>query len=234
VLEPIAFAARLLWPPRCAGCDRFVPERRTFCDPCAEGLLPLPAACSRCALPGADPCGACRRSPPPFSSAAALLIYGGAASQALLRLKHGGRLDVARSLGRLLLPALLRSPPADLLLAVPLHPRRLRDRGFNQALELLRSARAAASRGERRRLPPLSLDALQRRRPTPPLGRLSPEQRRSIVAGAFGADREQVAGRRLVLVDDVMTTGATFSACALALRQAGAAAIGVLALARAV
>jgi ComF family protein len=225
----------VLWPARCAGCDRFGPESWSFCEGCASGLLPVGDACPTCALPSRKPerCGRCLRAPPPFVTAQALFVYGGVVTKAVLRLKHGGRPDLARPLGRVLLTGLRRSGVVDAIIPVPLHPRRLRARGFNQALELARAARSAAPGSER--LAPLWLDALRRRRDTPSLGHLAPEARRSSVAGAFAVPAaERVRGRRLLLVDDVMTTGATLEACARALREAGAAQISTLALARAV
>jgi ComF family protein len=216
-----SFAARLLWPARCAGCDGFVAERCSFCDRCAEGLLPLGQACPRCALP--DRRCSCRVAPPPFVAAQAVFLYGDVISQALLRFKHGGRVDLARPLGQLLRPFLQTS--AGAIVPVPLHPRRLRARGFNQALELVRAARPHV---------PLWVDVLRRRRDTPSLGHLSPDARRALVADAFFVrDPRRVAGKRLLLVDDVMTTGATAAACTQTLIEAGAAEIRVLALARA-
>jgi ComF family protein len=218
----LSFAARLLWPARCAGCDGFVPERCSFCDTCAAGLMPISDGCSRCALP--ERRCACQRSPPPFAAAQAVFLYDEVISRALLRFKHGGRVDLARPLGRLLRPFL--QTDADAILPVPLHPRRLRARGFNQALEL---ARAAGPRA------PLWVDSLRRRRDTPSLGHLSPQERRALVADAFAVpDPRRVVGKHLLLVDDVMTTGATAAACATALLQAGASAVEVVALARAV
>jgi ComF family protein len=218
----LTFAARLLWPDRCASCDVFVPERCSFCESCAAGLVPVGQACPRCALPERR-CG-CRWAPPPFACAQAVFLYDEVIGQALLRFKHGGRVDLARPLGRLLCPFLQTT--AQAILPVPLHPRRLRARGFNQALELARAARPCA---------PLWVDVLRRRRDTPSLGHLSADARRSLVADAFAVpDPRRVMGKHLLLVDDVMTTGATATACATALLSAGAARIDILALARAV
>jgi predicted amidophosphoribosyltransferase len=120
------------------------------------------------------------------------------------------------------------------VLPVPLHPRRLRARGFNQALELVREANAhRAARLPARRLPVLP-SALIRHRDTPTLGREAPAVRRSRVHGAFAVpDAGAVRGRRLLVVDDVMTTGATLAECARTLLEAGADEVLVAALARA-
>lgn len=117
-------------------------------------------------------------------------------------------------------------PPADWVLAVPLGRHRRRERGFNQAEHLAR-------RWARRHGLPASFRALWRTRDTAPQWGLSARERQANMAGAFAANAAAVAGRRILLVDDVLTTGATASACAAALRQAGAAAVHVLTAARA-
>jgi predicted amidophosphoribosyltransferase len=116
---------------------------------------------------------------------------------------------------------------------VPLHPARLRARGFNQSLELIREANAhRAGRMPSRRIP-IWTSALTRTRDTPPLGKESPAIRRSRLAGAFAADATLVKGRRLLVIDDVMTSGATLAECARTLLQAGAEDVLVGAVARA-
>jgi ComF family protein len=154
--------------------------------------------------------------------------------EAIHALKYGGRPVVATPLGRLLAdlaPGVVPAPPAEWaegLVPVPLHRARLAERGFNQA-ELLAAPCAA-----RWRLPVFGR-VLVRTRPTPPQTDLDAAARRANVRNAFAVPRPaEVRGRRLLLVDDVLTTGATADAAAQALRAAGAAAVGVLTLARVV
>ena len=236
--------AQLLWPARCAGCNDYIPDAAIFCAACAPSVTPLPPSCPGCALPqnqapAAGRCATCRRVPFPFAGASAVFEYGEAVADAVVRMKHGGRRDLGLRLGRTLAgplrAALARGGfgAGDLVVPVPLHPRKLRRRGFNQALELARVALRPLGRARDR--PRLARRLLLRIRDTPELGHAGPAARLLAVAGAFAvADGARVRGRRVLLVDDVFTTGATFTACAQALRAAGAREVHVIALARAV
>jgi len=160
-------------------------------------------------------------------------------------MKHGDRPELARRLGRLLAATLARAigqgsgeRVADAIVPVPLHARKLRRRGFNQALELALAAqgRLRAAGGEPRRggPPPVERRLLVRVKDTRELGRHGPSARRSEVQDAFAVvDRTRVVDRCFVVVDDVMTTGATLGACAKTLIGAGAREVRVVALARA-
>jgi ComF family protein len=242
-------ALQTVWPAGCAACDRSIPEQALFCGPCNLSIDPMVGACPGCALPrpgGApDRCPTCRRVPFPFAGATSGFEYGEALAEAVVRMKHGGRRDLARRLARLLVHPLADAlnrgdfDAPDAVVAVPLHPAKLRARGFNQALELARWALAglSATRALRpgRPLPRLERHLLRRVRPSRELGRAGPAARLAEVAGAFWVtDASRVRDRRVLLVDDVFTTGATFSACADALLAAGARAVHVLSLARAV
>jgi ComF family protein len=223
--------ASVLWPARCAGCNVFVSEGTAFCPSCEVSVVPLGAQCPGCGMPLNAPgsCQGCRGMPFPFVRADAALAYGGALTQALLRWKHGGHRHIVRPLAGYLVPLLVEAAGQGAAVAcpVPLHPRRLRARGFNQALDLLRAARPHAPRIE------IVCDALARTVDTPSLGHGTPAQRRQIVADAFEVARPgRIEGRRVLVVDDVMTTGATLAECARVLLAAGASEVAVAALAR--
>ena len=241
-------AVDLVFPPFCPICaERLGPARRDpLCGRCWEGLERITApGCARCGLPfgefagdarpaGATDrsggiCGACRRHPPTFAYARAAAHYGDHAREALHAFKFGGRRALAAPLGDLLaeLGPALPLEAMDVIVPVPLHPRRARERGFNQSWLLARRV-AAAWRVTAR------ADVLTRRVATAPQTALGADARRINVGGAFRVRRpELVAGRHVVLVDDIMTTGATAGACARALRDAGAAIVGVITVARA-
>jgi ComF family protein len=178
---------------------------------------------------GGSLCGACRLHRPAYSYARAAARYDAVVREALHVFKFRGRRSLAGPLGDLLADGVEQSLPLgrpDLLVPVPLHPRRARERGFNQALLLARRVGQAWER-------PVRGDVLLRIVATPSQTALAAPARRSNVRGAFRVRRpEAIAGRHVALVDDIVTTGATVSECARCLEESGAVAVGVLAVAR--
>lgn len=178
-------------------------------------------------------CGACLAEPPPFTRARAGFRYAGVGRDLVLSFKHGDRLDMAPVFATWLAPAGPEGEPpafyqgADMIVPVPLYWRRLFSRRYNQSAEL---GRALAKRLGL----PLNPSALYRKRSTPSQGAMvSAAARRRNVAGAFAIRQaESVKGKTILLIDDVMTTGATLSACARALLRAGAKEIRAVCLAR--
>jgi ComF family protein len=226
----------LVYPERCAACDAWI-EQPGLCPVCRMSLWRVGVACDVCGEPlaaaEATTCRRCASSPPPFRRVFAPWRYGGELATAVLRFKYGRRRDLARPLAHLLAREYVRAirqDETDLIVPVPLHPRRLRARGFSQAHELARALRSIAS------VPSIDTapTALARGRDTAEQAGLSRLERARNVANAFDVRRAAlVRDRRVLLVDDVVTTGATAAACARALVRAGAAAVSVLALARA-
>jgi ComF family protein len=236
----------LVFPPFCPVCQRRLGEGRRdpLCGQCWEGLDRIaPPHCRVCGLPfarfagfdGTPPpsvrlCGRCRRRSPPFTYARAAVRYGEVAREAVHSLKFGGRRALAAPLGDLIAEMGAGGLPAgtpDLLVPVPLHRRRERERGFNQAFLLARRV------GQIWRVP-VCADALTRTVATRPQTDLTAETRWANVRGAFALRRpERVAGRHVVLIDDVITTGATLTACARCLAAGGAVTVGALTVARA-
>jgi len=214
-------AARALSPPVCAACDAEAAEPAALCSACAPSVASLPTPTPTPA-PASAPCSL---HPPPIVAFAA---YRGALAVALRRFKYRARPDLARPLGRLLAQAARRAAlGADLVIPVPLHPRRLAERGYNQAALL--AAEVAAALGA-----PLCARGLERLRDTTQQARLDRGARLGNVAEAFRARwPARVRGRAVVLVDDVATTGATLTACGEALLRAGATSVVCLVVARA-
>jgi ComF family protein len=226
-------ALDLLMPPLCPACKAPTQAPNRFCADCFASLPALPAPqCTHCGVPlaasagGAAECLACLRDPPPWTSANAPFAYDAAARAAILRFKNG-REEMAHLLAGFLLP-LLPPVPSCLVVPVPLHPFRLMARGYNQSAHLARALARAAGL-------PLLVDGLVRTRATRPSQGLSRTGRATNVAGAFAVParhRPRVAGHPILLVDDVLTTGATAAAATRALLKAGAGPVHVLTFAR--
>lgn len=230
----VAWALSYLLPAACAGCGARlgIDQRQGLCLDCWRALEPRPRpACARCAEPLPSPapaCPRCRRQPPPYDWAEAIWEYAPPARGAVLAFKYGHIPGLAAPLAeaalRLSGQRLARERPV--LVPVPLHAVRQRQRGANAAEAL---ARALAA--------PLGLRvarALERPHGATPQAGLGRQARQRNADASFRLARpEEVFGRRAVIVDDVLTTGATAGACARLLRGAGARDIGILALARA-
>ncbi len=179
-------------------------------------------------------CGDCIRNPPWFTRSRAAGIYRGVFMDLIHSFKYKGRLQLADPLGMLLLSVFLehwRDSAVDLLLPVPLHLKRLRDRGFNQALLLVQNW-PAVGRQLQRELPRVNAHLLQRHRHTPPQTQMRRRQRQENIKNAFGVNSTALADKHVLLVDDVHTTGATLNECARVLRKASARRVDVLTLAR--
>lgn len=230
-LKALALALRdLAFPPACLACAAPLDAAQVFCPACAAQMEPLGPACPRCGRPARGKACACQMDPPPYDRAVALAVYGGPLRRALHQFKYGHRLALGHGLGRVMVQGAPRDLLAqtDLLLPVPLHPWRMFKRGFNQSLLLARAL--SQDRGL-----PLLRDGLRRTRHTRPQVGLKRHERAGNVAGAFAvrdARAELLRGRRVLLVDDVFTSGATVGECARVLKQAGAASVMVLTLAR--
>jgi len=198
----------------CAGCEAELPR------------LAQPV-CPRCALPApaGAPCGACQREPPAFDASAAAFAYAFPADVLVHALKFQAELALAPYLAQALARTVADAEPPELIVPVPLAPRRLAERGFNQALEIARPL--ARARGA-----PLEAGLLRRARETFAQSELPRAERRRNVRGAFCATRP-LAGETVALVDDVMTSGATLQAAAAALKAAGAGRVWAWVVARA-
>ncbi|MFP5349608.1 MAG: ComF family protein [Gammaproteobacteria bacterium] len=204
-----------------------------FCDPCRAALPRLGPCCVRCAipLPGTDTersCGRCLTRPPHFERAHAVYRYEAPIDRLVQGFKYRRRLDWGRVLGDALIEHVrdARECP-DAIVPVPLHRRRLRERGYNQSLELARPIGRALD------IPVLAF-AVRRVRPTPAQAGLNRDERRRNVRNAFDVVQpHHVLDRHIAIVDDVMTSGHTADALARALKRAGAAKVSVWMVARA-
>lgn len=219
-----SFIEQILLPQQCVLCDADA-GKQPFCDGCFADLPWLPARrCPVCALPTPDglTCGACLKQPPAFSATHCALAYGFPLDALLHHYKYRQRLGLAAALAHLLQTAAPRPETVDLVIPAPLHPERLQQRGFNQVVELLRPW-----------LPPqqLALTAMQNIRNRPHQADLPWTQRTANVKGMYQCSLD-LGGKRVALVDDVMTTGATLREMARLARKAGASHVECWVLAR--
>lgn len=208
---------RWLCPARCLLCDAPATGRRDVCGVCAAALPWNRVACLRCALPlpsPADACGQCLRKSPPLTETHATFVYGFPLDRLLPRFKFHDGLVAGRLLSQWMHDACVPLARPDALVPIPLHRARLRQRGYDQALELARPLARSLSIG-------LRDDLLVRTRHTQPQSRLGALHRRRNLRGAFVVREDIALPRHVVLLDDVMTTGATLHAAAKTLLQAG-------------
>ncbi len=230
--EVVAFAL----PPRCPGCGTVVAEDHNFCLDCWRSLDFLGgSACAQCGEPielayhEEARCGACLADPPPFDRARAAVAYGPIARALALKLKYGRRPGIALTMARPMRRVGAAMLDGALIVPVPLHRWRIWSRGYNQAALIARAL--ARESGD------LALDLVERPKRTPPLRGLGRLARERTVAGAFRLNpawKDKVKGRRVVLIDDVYTTGATAKGCARILKRAGAKEVNLLCWARVV
>ncbi|UPG94242.1 ComF family protein [Luteibacter aegosomatissinici] len=227
VRTTLAHIARLFMPPRCLLCGAAGHEGIELCAPCGASLERNTSQCRRCALPlarTADLCLECTKETRPWHSIWVPYRYAWPLDLLETRFKFGGSLVAGNVLSRQWIAA--GAPPQlpELIVPVPLHTARLRERGFNQALELVRPL-------ARHIHVPVCARVLERTRPTNAQSGLDAEQRAENVRRAFRV-RDVPAVKHVAVVDDVMTTGATLAACTLALLEAGVERVDVWALAR--
>ncbi len=217
---------RFLVPPLCIACEQEIDEG-LLCGDCYDMIqIVAPPFCQGCGRPlsTGDSCRACVRHRPDFDRLRAWAVFAPPVDKIIHAFKYGNRQSLARLLGRSMARVLESDTilaTADRVVPVPLHKGRQRDRGYNQALLLSRVVSLESAQ-------PV-LDCLVRTRDTPTQTKLTDGDRRDNVAGAFRLrDDAIVTGKSLLLIDDVMTTGATLNECASVLKQAGARSVGAL------
>ncbi|QWC58189.1 ComF family protein [Erythrobacter sp. 3-20A1M] len=226
-----------VYPPRCPVCGTAIGNQAGLCLDCwSELAIPGEPACATCQRPlpvetvGAEgSCAPCLAAPPRHAGIHAATIYGAVSRKIILAFKHGGRIAHAGMMARLIAARLpVMEGEHTVIVPVPLHRWRLWRRGYNQAA-LLAAELAKAGRGT------LMVDALVRTRGTPSLGGLGRSARMRALRGAIAVHprrRSALAGKSVILVDDVVTSGATSDACVRALLQAGASSVRIACFAR--
>jgi len=228
----------LVFPPRCPLCGDALGEQGGLCLACwGKLIIPGEPACARCQRPlgeafggesGKSVCAPCLAAPPKHDGVAAATLYTPASRDLVLAFKHGRRVTLARLLGRQMAARLASLEGEWLVVPVPLHRWRLWRRGFNQSALLAREIARAPGRT-------LLVDGLVRTKPTPSLGGLGRNERARALRGSIAVNprrRPALAQANVILVDDVMTSGATSDACVRALLRAGAARVRIACFAR--
>lgn len=233
--QSLAPLVDFVYPPRCPLCGAAIAAQTGLCAECwSELAIPGEPACARCQRPfgdGPQPgaiCAPCLAAPPMHDGIAAGTLYNDASRRLVLAFKHGRRIALAPMLARLIAARLPVIEGEWLVVPVPLHRWRLWRRGFNQAA-LLAGELARLGGGT------LLVDGLVRRKPTPVLGGLSRKARAKAIKGAVGvapSRKASIKGARVLLVDDVLTSGATSDACVAALKRAGAEKVVIACFAR--
>ena len=236
-VDTVMSLTRWLFPPSCIGCSEpLIGDRRWFCPACEIYVEPvLPPYCSICGLPFVDDsgishvCGKCKTNRPAFDRAAAAGVYAGPLARAVINLKFNGRLDHADPLGQMIAAAFFFNgfdeEQYDVIVPVPLSLGRLMKRGYNQAEALAETAARFIKL-------PVKHRWLKKTRHCAPQASLPRNERWQNVTGAFSANSQGLRSKNILLIDDIMTTGATSSTAARALKQAGANRVGVLTVAR--
>lgn len=233
-MQWLARATDVLFPPLCLGCNKAIDAHNSFCGECFSQLSFLPQnCCIQCAIPlsfdmgGGSKCLACLKSPPPFDEAISVCRYDKMSAGLITRLKYSDKLHLAPAIAAMMAKRgaeLLAN--SDFIVPVPLHFIRQWRRLSNQSAQLAKIISSISGKEWRS-------DILKRHRISPPQASLSRKRRHTNVSGVFSVnDSTYITGKKITLIDDVMTTGATLSACAKTLKDAGAASVGVLVFAR--
>lgn len=234
--DSLAPAVDLIYPPRCPLCGEGIERQTGLCAPCWSTLvIPAEPQCASCQRPLEVEsrnenlmCVVCMADPPRHSGITSATLYTDASRKLVLTLKHGRKIALAPLMGRLIAARMPTFDDEPLLVPVPLHRWRLWQRGFNQAALLAQELGKACGMK-------LVLDALVRRKSTPSLGGLGKRARARALAGALAVHpkhADQIKGRSILLVDDVLTSGATSNAATRALLAAGATSVHIACFAR--
>ncbi len=237
----LSFIVNFIYPPRCAVCNTFLDQRGLICKECLAKLRELkPPFCKICSVPfygekeDIHICENCLRKRPQFTSLSSPYIYEGTASIAVRLFKFQKKATTGKLLGTLLKEYSLswwkkikQKKDKYVIVPVPLTPKRLRQRGFNQSLVLSRYVSKSLKL-------PVDYLSLRRTKETLPQSLLSPEERKKNVRDAFQVKGDNLKKKRIILIDDVATTGNTLNECAKVLKKAGAIEVRCLVFARAV